>query len=124
MKVIFLVSIYLWSLICERLIYFKWGFPSLRLRYLKQWKQYANKGKAKDTYFIKTCLLSEVKISMEKYLSIIKMLIAICPMLGLLGAVVGMIHVLMSWQLQVMEMHEQWLRGYLRQQFQQWQVWL
>ena len=30
---------------------------------------------------------------MEKYLAIIKMLIAICPMLGLLGTVIGMIQV-------------------------------
>ena len=32
-------------------------------------------------------------MNMEKTLIVIKMLIAICPMLGLLGTVIGMIHV-------------------------------
>lgn len=90
---ILFVSICLWSLICERLVYFKLVYPKLQNKWIGQWQLQASHCKQKDIFYIKNCLLSEAKISMEKSLAIIKMLIAICPMLGLLGTVVGMIHV-------------------------------
>jgi biopolymer transport protein ExbB len=90
---ILLVSICLWSLICERLLFFKRVYPKLQNNWISQWQQQASHCKPKEVFHIKNCLLSEAKISMEKSLAIIKMLIAICPMLGLLGTVVGMIHV-------------------------------
>ena len=90
---ILFVSICLWSLICERLVYFKLVYPKLRSCWISQWQQQIGHCKSKDAFHIKNCLLSEAKISMGKSVAIIKMLIAICPMLGLLGTVVGMIHV-------------------------------
>jgi biopolymer transport protein ExbB len=89
---ILFVSICLWSLIFERLVFFKLIYPKLRNKWISQWQQ-AGCCKSKDAFHIKNCLLSEAKISMGKSVSIIKMLIAICPMLGLLGTVVGMIPV-------------------------------
>jgi biopolymer transport protein ExbB len=47
----------------------------------------------KDAFNIKRSILSEAKISMEKTIFVKKILIAICPMLGLLGIVTGMIQV-------------------------------
>lgn len=90
---ILLVSICLWSLICERFIYFKFVYPMLQQQWIKQWQQQTNISLSKEAFYIKNLFISEAKISMEKSLSVIKMLIAICPMLGLLGTVVGMIHV-------------------------------
>ncbi len=90
---ILVVSICLWSLICERFIYFKWVYPKQQNSYLNQWQQKTNYSQAKEFFYIKNYILSDAKISMEKTITIIKMLIAICPMLGLLGTVVGMIHV-------------------------------
>ncbi len=90
---ILFVSISLWSLICERLMFFKRVYPKLRNSWVSRWQREARHCKQKKAFYIKNCLLSEAKISMERSLAIIKMLIAICPMLGLLGTVVGMIHV-------------------------------
>jgi len=91
--VILFVSICLWSLICERFIYFKWIFPEQQSNYLSQWQKQTSYCKTKEFFYVKNYILSDAKISMEKTITIIKMLIAICPMLGLLGTVVGMIHV-------------------------------
>ena len=89
---ILIVSVCLWALICERLIFFRFVFPQLQKQWINEWLQggYSNH---KVAFYIRRFILSEAKISMEKTLSIIKMLIAICPMLGLLGTVVGMIQV-------------------------------
>lgn len=86
------MSIILWSLICERLFYFKLIYPKLQHELLGKWHKGVNKN-TRNAFYIKRCILSEAKISMEKTISIIKMLIAICPMLGLLGTVTGMIQV-------------------------------
>lgn len=86
------VSIALWSLIFERLIFLKTIYPHKQQQWQIQW-QLSKKNSHKSAFHIKKCILSEAKISMERSLSIIKMLIAICPMLGLLGTVVGMIQV-------------------------------
>jgi len=90
---ILLLSIYLWNLIFERLIFLKFIYPDLLRNWLKHWHIQSPHYDAKETSFIRKQLLSEAKISMETSLTLIKMLIAICPMLGLLGTVLGMIHV-------------------------------
>jgi len=87
-----LVSICLWSLICNRFIFLKYTYSYRQQQWLKRWQQ-SNQGKHQVHFYIKRCILSEAKISMEESLPLIKMLIAICPMLGLLGTVVGMIQV-------------------------------
>ena len=89
---IFIVSISLWALICERLIYFKVDYPELQNKYLEEWLTSRNASPRHDLY-MKRCILSEAQISMQHSASTIKLLITICPMLGLLGTVIGMIQV-------------------------------
>ena len=89
---IFIVSISLWALICERLIYFKFVYPELQKKCLKKWQKNSN-NTPRIAMHMKRCILSEAKMSMQHSASTIKVLIMICPMLGLLGTVVGMIHV-------------------------------
>lgn len=89
---ILFVSVCLWSLICERVVYFKFVHPELQKQWLKQWLQSDHNNPRVD-FYIRRCILSEAKISMEKSITVIKILIAICPMLGLLGTVTGMIQV-------------------------------
>ena len=86
------VSICLWCLIIERLLYFKQTYPQQRELWINQWESRADKC-SQRALFIRECIISEAKISMEKTVPVIKMLIAICPLLGLLGTVTGMIHV-------------------------------
>ncbi len=86
------VSICLWSLIAERLIYFKLTFPKLQEQWLSAWEKRMDKN-SQQALSIRECIISEAKISMQKTVPIIKMLVALCPLLGLLGTVTGMIHV-------------------------------
>ena len=90
--VILWTSICLWCLIVERLLYFKFIYPKHRELWINQWGNRTNKY-SQQALFIRQCIISEAKISMGKTVPIIKMLIALCPLLGLLGTVTGMIHV-------------------------------
>lgn len=89
---ILLVSICLWCLIAERLFYFKWYYPEQKQNYLQQWDERADKCSI-YALFIRESIISEAKINMAQSIPIIKMLVALCPLLGLLGTVTGMIHV-------------------------------
>jgi biopolymer transport protein ExbB len=90
--VILWTSILLWSLIAEKIIYFRSAFPTQKQQWLNQWKE-RPEHHSSSALFIRQCIISEAKISMEKRISVIKMLIALCPLLGLLGTVTGMISV-------------------------------
>lgn len=90
--IILWTSICLWCLIIERLLYFKYIFPKRRELWINQWGIRAEKN-SQGALFIRQCIISEAKISMGKTVAAIKMLIALCPLLGLLGTVTGMIHV-------------------------------
>ncbi len=90
--VILFVSILLWTLIAERLLFFKFYYPQLHLDWLNSWEERSDKT-SKTALFIREAIISQAKINMTKTLPIIKMLIALCPLLGLLGTVTGMIHV-------------------------------
>lgn len=90
--VILWTSICLWSLIAERMLYFKVTYPDQRQHWLSQWQDRSDKN-SHSALFIRQCIISEAKISMGKTVPIIKMLIALCPLLGLLGTVTGMINV-------------------------------
>ena len=90
--IILWTSICLWCLIVERLLYFKYSYPKRRELWISQWENRANKY-SRQALFIRECIVSEARISLEKTVPIIKMLVALCPLLGLLGTVTGMIHV-------------------------------
>jgi len=86
------VSICLWSLIVERFIYFKQAYPQKREQWLAGWESQIDKN-SQQALFIRDSIISEAKINMQTTVPIIKMLVALCPLLGLLGTVTGMIHV-------------------------------
>ncbi len=90
--IILWTSICLWSLITERLLYFKLNYPKHRDLWLSQWESRTDK-QSQRALFIRESIISEAKIDMGKTVPVIKMLIALCPLLGLLGTVTGMIHV-------------------------------
>ena len=90
--VILIVSICLWSLIIERLLYLKLTYPKLQESWIRQWKNRSDKH-SQSALAVRQCIISEAKISMGKTVPIIKMLVALCPLFGLLGTVTGMIHV-------------------------------
>jgi biopolymer transport protein ExbB len=90
--IILYVSIALWCLIAERLIFLNLYYPKLKQQLLKLWNERQDKH-SKQALSIRECMISEAKIQMQRTLPIIKMLVGLCPLLGLLGTVTGMIHV-------------------------------
>lgn len=82
----------MWCLIIERLLYFKLHHGALLQRMIGRWQARADKG-SWYAQRIREGLLSRGKQSVERNLMLIKALIMLCPLLGLLGTVTGMIEV-------------------------------
>lgn len=90
--VILLVSLFLWTLILERYWYFKFTYHSRVANWAAEWAQRDDK----RSWFarrIRSAIISEAKIELNSTLPLISTLIAMCPLLGLLGTVTGMIQV-------------------------------
>jgi len=90
--VIAVVMFAMWMLILERYWFFTWVHPKIASRVLKQWESrrdhqswYARQ--------VRLLLITDVDMELQRGLQIIKSLVALCPMLGLLGTVTGMIEV-------------------------------
>ncbi|MDO9162498.1 MAG: MotA/TolQ/ExbB proton channel family protein [Methylococcaceae bacterium] len=90
--IILFVSISLWTLVAERFIFFRQAYPQLKEHWVAQWSN-RNDRESANALYIRDCIISEAKIQMSKTLPVINMLVSLCPLLGLLGTVTGMIHV-------------------------------
>jgi biopolymer transport protein ExbB len=79
-------------LIIERIIYLFVQFPTQRKAWIEQWQQ---RGDQHSWYAlsIREGWLSQAQSQLFQNLNFLKVLVAICPMLGLLGTVTGMISV-------------------------------
>ncbi|MFY9178150.1 MAG: MotA/TolQ/ExbB proton channel family protein [Venatoribacter sp.] len=89
---ILLVCFVLWTLIMERLWFFYIEQPKLAKQLNAQWHQRQERN-SWSTSKIRQAWLSQHQQATSKNLAAIGILIAICPLLGLLGTVTGMIHV-------------------------------
>ena len=86
------VLVAFWSLALERLWYLFWVFPRHQTRWVSRWQ----KRQDRYSWFARSQRegwLSEAHIELHQYLNIMKVLVALCPMIGLLGTVTGMISV-------------------------------
>ncbi len=90
--VIMFVLFLMWTFIFERLWYLYRVYPARKALTIDQWQArqdttswYARK--------IRERMISEISIDLRRHLALVKVLIAICPLLGLLGTVTGMIAV-------------------------------
>lgn len=89
---ILLTLVVLWSLIIERYLFFRKELPSLKNEMVSQWM----KRKDRSSWYahkIREAWISEVRTTLMRNISVIKTLVALCPLLGLLGTVTGMIAV-------------------------------
>ncbi|HFD11815.1 MAG TPA: MotA/TolQ/ExbB proton channel family protein [Crenotrichaceae bacterium] len=90
--VIFYLSIALWLLLVERMLFFYFSLPKLRQRWLAQWTQRDDQISLHARMF-RQKLLSEANLELGFSAPLIRILIVIAPLLGLLGTVTGMITV-------------------------------
>ncbi len=93
--VLWLIAILLflmWMLIFERVWYFKFGWKQDVAAIIATWEGRSER-KSWNAHRIREKLISEAQAEINLYLPIIKTMVAICPLLGLLGTVTGMIEV-------------------------------
>lgn len=85
-------TVLLWTLILERFLYFRTSFPERLRGILSKWQ---GRVETKSWYAHKIRLkaISQIKSEMNRTVPIIKTLVGVCPLLGLLGTVTGMIAV-------------------------------
>ena len=90
--VILAAAILLWTLIVERLLFYRWVFPRRTHTWIEQWRQRRDH-MSWHAQAIRELMISEARGQLDAGLPMIKTLIALCPMLGLLGTVTGMVTV-------------------------------
>ncbi len=89
---ILVLCVLLWSLIIERLWFFYREMPRLNRAIAKRWAQ-RSEHQSWNARKIRAAWLSQQKQAAQQYLSLVGILIAICPLMGLLGTVTGMVSV-------------------------------
>ncbi len=82
----------MWTLIVERSIYYATAYRVERQRVIDLWNA-RNDHSSWHAHQIQRMLVSELKLKLERGLSLIKTTVALAPMFGLLGTVTGMIEV-------------------------------
>lgn len=81
-----------WVLVVERVLYLAFYFPKQRKAWIEQWNERQDQS-SWHAKAIREGWLGQASLLLNQNLNFIKLLVAICPMLGLLGTVTGMISV-------------------------------
>ncbi|MCB0379043.1 MAG: MotA/TolQ/ExbB proton channel family protein [Bdellovibrionales bacterium] len=89
---IFFTLMLLWALIIERFMYFRKEFPGDREEVVGDWMLRTDRN-SWYAHKIRQAKISVLKDKLSKNIDVIKMLVALCPLMGLLGTVTGMIAV-------------------------------
>jgi biopolymer transport protein ExbB len=92
LQVIALVTLLMWIMIIERILYLRTSHPALIRRALSTWNARRDHSSWK-AHAIRTRIISEVAALSERNIAMIQTCVALCPLLGLLGTVTGMIEV-------------------------------
>jgi biopolymer transport protein ExbB len=93
--VLYLVGVVLaimWLCIVERLIYFSIQQPRLSEEAVKRWDTRPER-KSWYAHRVREALISDAKVRANQFLGTINVCVALCPLVGLLGTVTGMVTV-------------------------------
>jgi len=90
--VIAFVTAVMWTLIYERVIYFRGEHKQQVAQALEYWADWKDEA-SWEARQIRRMLVSDVRLKLERGLGLIQTIVALCPMFGLLGTVTGMIEV-------------------------------
>lgn len=82
----------MWTLIFERVWYLKLVWKQDAAKVIAKWEGRAER-KSWEAKQIRSMLLSQASMQINQFMPMIKAMVALCPLLGLLGTVWGMIEV-------------------------------
>ncbi len=88
---VFFTCLLLWLCILERLWFFQFEYPKLKKHIIHYWHKRSDKSSWLATS-VRQLLVSEATIQLEGRIKLIQTLILVCPLMGLLGTVTGMIN--------------------------------
>ena len=86
------VLVIMWVFMLERLFYFYFEHNKVAKQALDAWEARAER-KSWHAHRVREQLISEVRVKATEFLGLIKVCVALCPLVGLLGTVTGMITV-------------------------------
>jgi len=87
-----ILTLVMWGLIFERLLYLMSRHPNATRAAVAEWEARAERT-SWHAHQIRELLLSTVAQGLERNMPLIKTCVALCPLMGLLGTVTGMIEV-------------------------------
>lgn len=90
--VIMVATFIMWALILERLFYFRLAHKSVAKEAIDEWNARSDR-KSVLAHWVRDKLISEVRAKAEANVSMTKAMVALAPLLGLLGTVTGMVTV-------------------------------
>ena len=93
--VLYIVAVVLaimWACIVERFIYFSIRQPRLSEDAIKRWDTRAERI-SWGAHRVREAMISNIRIQANQFLGTIKVCVALCPLVGLLGTVTGMVTV-------------------------------
>ncbi|PIF04575.1 MAG: biopolymer transporter ExbB [Arcobacter sp.] len=89
--IVFTIAFFLWGLLIDRFIYLYFSFKKIKQSILQNLKENTYDMRFKNE--IHTYIVEDMRLELSKGLDFIKTLIIVCPLVGLLGTVTGMIEV-------------------------------
>lgn len=83
---------FMWVLIAERLMYFRSSMRSMSREIHDNWESRSER-RSWNAHQIREMMISRFEMATNKGINVIQTLVALCPLLGLMGTVTGMIKV-------------------------------
>lgn len=90
--IIMAATFFMWALILERLFYFRFAHKHFAADAVSEWRSRSDR-KSVPAHWIREKLVSEVRQKAEQNVQLTKAMVALAPLLGLLGTVTGMVSV-------------------------------
>ncbi|MEM8815694.1 MAG: MotA/TolQ/ExbB proton channel family protein [Pseudomonadota bacterium] len=92
LRLIALTIFVMWVLIVERILFFRTSMKSLSKDIFNAWESRPER-RSWNAHQIREMMISQFSMASNKGIAMIQTLVALCPLLGLLGTVTGMIKV-------------------------------
>lgn len=92
LRVIMATTFFMWALIIERLMYWSGAHSGVSKRAVRAWSG-RNDHKSWYAHAVRDKLISEAMQEASRFNNVIRALVAVTPLLGLLGTVTGMVEV-------------------------------